>query len=116
MNDNQLFTSKPIFAFYAVTVQDLADRIQANLNRLYGNGVWTVNCDAQYATKSNVNISVSNINVSEALALAYEKFGATYRIMNRTITIGVSGIYLDKIFQYGDGLINLRGYGSARCM
>lgn len=107
LNDNEIFTSKPIFSFYAPTVQGLADRIQANLNRLYGKGVWTVICNAEYATKTNVNVSVSNINVSEALALAYSKFGATYSIRNRTITIGKSGNYLDKIFQHGDGLIKI---------
>ena len=42
--DNKVhFTSLPNFDFYASSVQDLADRIQANLDRIYtGSQQWTV--------------------------------------------------------------------------
>lgn len=46
LDDNEVhYSSLPVFAFYAETVDDLADRIQANLNRLYtesGGRLWHV--------------------------------------------------------------------------
>lgn len=97
------FTSMPEFSFYATSVQDLADRIKANLDRIYtGTNAWTVNVSPDL-TPVEKNISVSNIKVSDALQLANTEFGANYIIRERTITIGTAGIAVGRVFGYGKG-------------
>lgn len=102
--DNGLhFTSMPEFSFYATSVQDLADRIKANLDRIYkGAEAWTVIVSPDL-TPVEKNITVSNIKVSEALQLANSEFGANYIIRGRTITIGTAGMAVGKVFGYGKG-------------
>lgn len=104
MYDNEIHgTSVPEFMFEANSVQDLADRIQANLNRLYkGSEAWTVSVSPDLEPKRK-SISVSNIKVSEALQLANSEFGANYIIRGRTITIGTAGMAVGKVFGYGKG-------------
>lgn len=104
MYDNEIHgTSVPEFMFEANSVQDLADRIQANLNRLYkGSEAWTVSFSPDLEPKRK-SISVSNIKVSEALQLANSEFGANYIIRGRTITIGTAGMAVGKVFGYGKG-------------
>lgn len=97
------FTSMPEFSFYATSVQDLADRIKANLDRIYtGTNAWTVNVSPDL-TPVEKNITVSNIKVSDALQLANTEFGANYIIRGRTITIGTAGIAVGRVFGYGKG-------------
>ena len=134
LNDNQIhFTSLPTFSFYAATVKDLADRIQANLNRIYkGDGQWTVNVHKNFEGEVNQNVSVNNLNVWDALALANTLFKANFIIRGRTITIGTVGVPASKLFQYGKGnglkqiertvesdqsvITRLRVYGSSKNM
>ena len=129
--DNHVhFTSLSKFSFYAATVKDLADRIQANLNRLYnGEGAWTVTVEEDVAVKDK-SLSVDNINCWEALSLVNSDFDANFVISGRTIRIGTAGISVGTVFGYGkgNGLINieqstnndslivtrLRAYGSTR--
>ena len=129
--DNHVhFTSLSKFSFYAATVKDLADRIQANLNRLYSGGeAWTVTVEEEVAVKDK-SLSVDNINCWEALSLVNSDFDANFVISGRTIRIGTAGISVGKVFGYGkgNGLINieqstnndslivtrLRAYGSNR--
>lgn len=43
LNDNELhYTALPKFSFYVETLDDLLDRIQANLDEQIGKGVWKV--------------------------------------------------------------------------
>ena len=129
--DNHVhFTSLSKFSFYAATVKDLADRIQANLNRLYnGDEAWTVTVEEDVAVKDK-SLSVDNINCWEALSLVNSDFDANFVISGRTIRIGTAGISVGTVFGYGkgNGLINieqstnndslivtrLRAYGSTR--
>ena len=129
--DNHVhFTSLSKFSFYAATVKDLADRIQANLNRLYNGGeAWTVTVEEDVAVKDK-SLSVDNINCWEALSLVNSDFDANFVISGRTIRIGTAGISVGTVFGYGkgNGLINieqstnndslivtrLRAYGSTR--
>lgn len=131
-DDNNIhFTSLPKFSFYASTVQDLADRIQANLDRIYtGSQKWTVSVHSDFSGLTDVNVEVNNITVWDALGLAYSKFEATFIIRGRTITIGTAGISAGSIFKYGKGnglyeiertaekdqkiITRLRAYGSTR--
>ncbi|MFT3994785.1 MAG: hypothetical protein QM660_10785 [Dysgonomonas sp.] len=97
------YTSMPEFSFYASSVQDLADRIKANLDRIFkGTEAWTVNVSPDL-TPVEKNITVSNIKVSEALQLANSQFGANYIIRGRTITIGTAGMAVGRVFGYGKG-------------
>ncbi|WP_158332187.1 hypothetical protein [Bacteroides reticulotermitis] len=132
LNDNGLhFSSLPTFSFYAGNIQDLADRIQANLNRIYTSGkAWTVIVHPEYVNIKNINISVSKITVWGALELVKSQFNANFTIKGRTIVIGTAGAVIDNVFQYGKGnglvkiqrvtqsdqqiITRLRVYGSQR--
>ena len=132
--DNNIhFSSLPKFSFYASSIQDLADRIQANLDRIYtGDKKWTVTVHPEYVSETNVNIEVNNIKVWDALGLANSKFKANFITKGRTITIGTVGIAADNVFMYGKGkglyeiqrtadtdqqiITRLRAYGSTRNM
>ena len=133
-SDNQIhFTSLPKFSFFASSIQDLADRVQVNLDRIYtGAQKWTVAVHPEYVSTTNVNIDVNNIKVWGALELFNSKFGANFVIRGRTITIGTAGIAVGNIFKYGRGnglyeiqrtadadqqiITRLRAYGSTRNM
>lgn len=129
LDDNQLhFTGLPKFSFYG-GVQDLANRIQANLNRAYPNQ-WTVVVSFEYTDKKELNVSVDNIKVQGALEILVNQFETYYTIKGRTITIGAAGIPAGHLFKYGKGnglyeieqnaeadqaiVTRLRAYGSTR--
>ena len=132
--DNKVhFTSLPNFDFYASSVRDLADRIQANLDRLYtGTQQWTVVVSSDSEGKKNVPVSISNINVWGALELVNTTFEMNFIIRGRTITIGTEGVEVGDMFSYGKGnglyqiernaeqdqaiITRLRAYGSTRNM
>lgn len=129
--DNNIhYTSKPDFSFYAGSVKDLADRIQANLNAEFtGDKAWNVVVLPELVTPDR-NITVSGLSVWEALALVSSEFAANFIIRNRTITIGTSGYAVGAVFGYGKGnglydiqqntnqdakiITRLRAYGSMR--
>ena len=131
-NDNNIhFTSLPKFSFYASSIQDLADRIQVNLDRIYtGEKKWTVEVHPEYVNTTDVNISVDNIKVWDAIALVNSKFKSNFVVRGRKITIGTAGIAVDNVFMYGKGkglyeiqrtaesdqqiITRLRAYGSTR--
>lgn len=128
--DNKIhYTTLPNFGFYAETVKDLADRIQANLNRLYP-GLWTVECHPEYAEKTGVALTASNIKVWDAMQFIVNEFGCNFSIKGRHITIGLAGTPVSQVFYYGKGkglyelektadtdqqiVTRLRAYGSTR--
>lgn len=130
LSDNKIhYTTLPNFGFYAETVKDLADRIQANLNRLYP-GQWTVECHPEYAEKTGVAITASNIKVWDAMQFIVNDFGCNFSIKGRHITIGLAGTPVSQVFYYGKGkglyelektaesdqqiVTRLRAYGSTR--
>ena len=103
--DNQIhYTSLSKFSFFAPDVTALAERIQANLDRIYtGSKKWTVSVHPEFSGRTDVNINVDNITVWDALALANSKFDANFIIRGRVITIGTAGIAAGNIFKYGKG-------------
>lgn len=128
--DNKMhYTTLPNFGFYAETVKDLADRIQANLNRLYP-GQWTVECHPEYAEKTGVALTASNIKVWDAMQFVVNDFGCNFSIKGRHITIGLAGTPVGQVFHYGKDkglyeleksaesdqqiVTRLRAYGSTR--
>lgn len=128
--DNQLhFTGLPKFSFYG-NVQDLANRMQANLDRTYGKNTWSVVVSSEYTDRTEINVSVDTIKVQGALEILVNQFKAYYTIKGRTITIGAAGIPAGHLFKYGKGnglyeieqnaeadqaiVTRLRAYGSTR--
>ena len=130
--DNHIhYTSLPNFSFFAESVEALAERLQANLNRVYkGSKSWTVSVHPEFAGKTDINITISNQTCWDALALAKSEFEANFIIKGRHITIGTSGIAVGNLFSYGKGnglfkieknaesdqkiITRLRAYGSTR--
>ena len=130
LNDNQLhFTGLPKFSFYG-GVKDLANRMQANLDRTYGKGTWSVVVSPEFHSTKEVNISVDTIKVQGALSILVNDLETYYTIKDRTITIGAAGIPAGHLFKYGKGnglyeieqnaeadqaiVTRLRAYGSTR--
>lgn len=129
LSDNQLhFTGLPKFSFYG-GVQDLANRIQANLNRAYPNQ-WTVVVSSDYTGDKELNVSIDTQKVWDALSILVNDFEAYFTIKGRTITIGAAGVPAGHLFKYGKGnglyeieqnadadqaiVTRLRAYGSTR--
>ena len=134
VGDNQQhYTALPTFSFFASSVNALAERIQANLDRVYteadGNK-WTVSVAEDFTGETDVNVEVNNITVWGALELCVSLFNANFIIRGRTITIGAAGIPAANVFKYGKGnglrsiertaeqdqqvITRLRAYGSTR--
>lgn len=131
LEDNNIhFTSQPRVSFFAASVQDLVDRIQANLDRVYtGTQAFTLIVSPDVVTP-NRNISVEKIKCWEALGLVNSEFGANFICRGRTITIGTAGMAVGKVFGYGKGnglydiqqvtnsdaliITRLRAFGSTR--
>ena len=130
LDDNQLhFTGLPKFKFYG-GVKDLANRMQANLDRTYGKGTWSVVVSPEFQSTKEVNISVDTIKVQGALSILVNELETYYTIKGRTITIGAAGIPAGHLFKYGKGnglyeieqnaeadqaiVTRLRAYGSTR--
>lgn len=104
------YTNMPNFAFYCETVNDLVDRINANLMRLYkGDNIWNVYVHPEFKGKEGVVISASNNNVWEALEWVNTYFGANFTIKNRTIIVGFDGSVVSSVFQQGKdkGLVKI---------
>lgn len=129
--DNKIhFTSLPTFSFYAESVEELASRIQANLDRLYtGDNKWSVSVAVGTVSKTH-NFSVQNIKCWDALMLANTELDLNFVINGRNIVIGSVGSSIEHDFKYGKGnglkqiatntsdnyaiITRLRAYGSTR--
>lgn len=129
--DNKIhFTSLPTFSFYAESVEELASRIQANLDRLYtGDNKWSVSVADGTISKPH-NFSVQNIKCWDALVLANTELDLNFVINGRNIVIGSVGSSIEHDFKYGKGnglkqiatntsdnyaiITRLRAYGSTR--
>lgn len=127
LNDNNIhYTGLPKFAFYVSSLDDVADRLQANMNDLYGVDCWhfyTRNkaksikdrkCDeAEWKkiygdgvsdnTIESTSLSVSSQTCWDVLSLINSKFDVNFIIRGRNVFIGTSGIEASHIFRYGKG-------------
>lgn len=105
LNDNKIhYSGLPSFSFYAANVSDLANRLQANLDRYSQQNntpSWVVEVHPEYADKTDRNISIENQNCSQALALAKTEFGANFIIRGRKIIIGTEGVPAEHLFKMG---------------
>ena len=126
LNDNELhYTSLPKFLFYVESLDDLLDRIQANLDEQIGKGVWKVysrnkkrslqrGCsDADWTnvygggTPKNVieskSITVDGKTCWEALALVNSEWDVNFIVRGRNVYVGTAGVLAKNIFKYGLG-------------
>lgn len=126
LNDNELhYTSLPKFPFFVQTLDDLLDRIQANLDEQIGSGLWKIysrNKDRSvqrgalesewlsvYGEKTEDNviesmsITVDSQTCWQALALVNEKWDINFIVRGRNIYVGTTGIEAGHIFSYGIG-------------
>lgn len=106
--DNNLhYTSLPNFSFYCETIHDIADRLQANLDRLYtGSKKWTIQVSTDATAKVDIKpqaLSFSSEKCSQVLERIYNDLGVTYEHSNRTIVFGAKPIMIPYEFQYGKG-------------
>ena len=126
LNDNELhYTSLPKFPFYVQTLDDLLDRIQANLDEQIGKGLWKIYSRNKersvqrgalesewltvYGEKTDDNviesmsITVDSQTCWQALALVNEKWDINFIVRGRNIYVGTTGIQANHIFKYGLG-------------
>lgn len=126
LNDNELhYTALPKFSFYVESLDDLLDRIQANLDEQIGKGVWKVysrnkkrslqrGCsDADWTnvygggTPKNVieskSITVDGKTCWEALALVNSEWDVNFIVRGRNVYVGTAGVLAKNIFKYGLG-------------
>lgn len=126
LNDNELhYTALPKFPFYVQTLDDLLDRIQANLDEQIGKGLWKIysrNMERSVqrgalesewmsmygeGTSDNViesmSITVDSQTCWQALALVNEKWNVNFIVRGRNIYVGTTGIQANHIFKYGIG-------------
>lgn len=126
LNDNELhYTSLPKFQFYVQTLDDLLDRIQANLDEQIGKGLWKIysrNMERSVqrgALKSewltvcgektgdnvieSMSITIDSQTCWQALALVNEKWDVNFIVIGRNIYVGTTGIEANHIFKYGLG-------------
>nr|DAN89172.1 MAG TPA: tail protein [Bacteriophage sp.] len=126
LNDNELhYTSLPKFPFFVQTLDDLLDRIQANLDEQIGAGLWKIYSRNKersvqrgalesewlsvYGEKTEDNviesmsITVDSKKCWDALALVNEKWDVNFIVRGRNIYVGTTGIEAGHIFSYGIG-------------
>ena len=124
--DNNLhYTALPQFSFYVESLDDLLDRIQANLDELYGTASWKIysrnrerslqrGClgsewDSVYGegtsdnTIDSTSISISDQTCWDALSLVNSQFDINFIIRNRNVYVGTAGVPTTNVFKYGKG-------------
>lgn len=122
--DNKLhYTALPQFTFYVESLDDLLDRIQANLDELYGKASWKLysrnkqrsiqrgGLESEWnsiygdGTADNVidstSISISDQTCWDALSLVNSQFDVNFIIRNRNVYVGTAGMPTSNIFKYG---------------
>lgn len=126
LHDNNIhYTSLTKFSFYASSIDDLLDRIQANLDEQWGQGEWKIysrnklrsgqrGCvdavwDKTYGSGVSDNIikstsiTADSLNCWSALALVNSQFNVNFIVRGRNVFVGTAGLPTSMIFEYGKG-------------
>lgn len=127
LHDNELhYTALPKFSFYVETIDELLDRIQANLDEQIGKGKWKIfsrsieksrqrGCTDEewklvYGEKTPDDIVINSKSLTidtqtcwDALALVQNEFDINFIIRGRNVYVGTIGVVADHIFKYGLG-------------
>ena len=101
-SDNGVIYPTPLTFSFTGDVRYLAERIQACLDSLYGDGVWTI-VIAEGVKSEEKNITIAQQNCWNALALVNTAYGLNFHTKGRTITIGGEQPLIDHVFEYGKG-------------
>lgn len=126
LHDNNIhYTSLTKFSFYASSLDDLLDRIQANLDEQWGQGEWKIysrnklrsgqrGCvdtvwDKTYGSGvadniiKSTSITADGLNCWNALALVNSQFDVNFIVRGRNVFVGTAGLPTSIIFEYGKG-------------
>ena len=101
-NDNELVYPTPLSFSFTGNVRYLAERIQANLDALYGVGVWRI-VVAEGTESEEKNITIAQQNCWNALSLVNTTYELNFQIKGRVVTIGGNQPVAGHTFQYGKG-------------
>lgn len=128
-NDNGVVYPTPLTFSFTGDVRYLAERIQANLDALYGKGVWNI-VVADGVSSEEKNISIAQQNCWNALSLVNTTYGLNFSVRGREVVIGGEIDAVSHTFQYGKGnglyeierasdtetgiVTKLRAYGSTK--
>jgi hypothetical protein len=129
-SDNKIhYTELPNFSFYCTKANDFAERLQANLDRLYtGDSKFTVTVATECPTIKAQSLSFSNVSCWDALAQTCTTLKIDFITRDRLIKIGGKGDTVPYQFVYQSGLTDvtrtanennaiitrLRAYGNTR--
>lgn len=105
--DNGLhYSPSPKFTFIG-TAKDFADRIKANLDRVYP-GAWSIEVSPSVVLEDK-NIEIDNTSCWNAVVILNKEFLLNFSVVGRNIKIGFSESILDHTFYYGknNGLYNI---------
>ena len=119
------YTALPKFSFYVEFIDDLLDRIQANMNEQYGDGVWKIfstnmersvvrGCsdsdwhnaygdESKYIAIESQSVTVDNSTCWDALSLVNSKWDITFIVRGRNVYVGINGPKAPHVFKYGKG-------------
>lgn len=126
LHDNKIhYTALTKFSFYVSSLDDLLDRIQANLNEQWGEGEWKIysrnklrsgqrGCvdavwDKTYGENivnnsiKSTSITADGLNCWSALALVNSQFDVNFIVRGRNVFVGTAGLPTSMIFEYGKG-------------
>ena len=127
LNDNEAhYTSLPKFIFYVSSLDDIADRLQANMNDIYGGGSWHFytrdksksitdrGCDEALWEKvygdnvtakaiESTSLSISSQTCWDVLGLVNSQFDVNFIVRGRNVFIETAGFTAEHIFKYGKG-------------
>ena len=101
-SDNGIVYPTPLTFSFTGDVRYLTERIQACLDALYGEGVWSI-VIADGVESEEKNITIAQQNCWNALALVNTSYGLNFYIKGRTITVGGQQPLIDHVFEYGKG-------------
>lgn len=100
--DNGVTYPTPLTFSFTGDVRYLTERIQANLDSLYGEGVWSIVIPEGVKSEEK-NITISQQNCWNALSLVNTTYNLTFSIKGRVITVGGEQSLVGHVFQYGKG-------------
>lgn len=99
--DNLLhYSPSPKFSFVG-TAADMADRIQANMDRVYP-GLWKIEVSPSIPLEDK-SIDVDNISCWNALVRLNKEYGLNFSVIGRKVRIGFEANALNHTFFYGKG-------------
>ena len=132
LGDNGIpYTGLGTFSFYVSKAEDFGGRLQANLDRAYGKGTWTVAYGEGVEINGDKAMSIGgDTSCYDALVQFANDFDVNFTTKGRTITLGAAQTEASRTYIYGKGnglksltrtadanqriVTKLRAYGSTK--